>query len=130
MDSLEVEIARTGNEVWVKFQNFRTGTASKEVPAHERDSGNGSKNGRALARRATKCSEQTMPGRACGCKVWPAAILFAFCVQAITGFFLWVFYSPSEQTAWESVWFIQNKWPAAGCCARCTTTRPTCSWRC
>jgi len=41
-------------------------------------------------------------------KVWPAAIAFMFCVQAITGFFLWVYYSPSAQTAWESVYFIQH----------------------
>ena len=39
--------------------------------------------------------------------LWPAAILFAFCVQAITGFFLWAYYSPSAQTAWESVYFLQ-----------------------
>ncbi len=47
------------------------------------------------------------PGGACWCKVWPCAIAFAFCVQAITGFFLWVYYSPSEQTAWESVYYLQ-----------------------
>lgn len=58
---------------------------------------------------ATKCSEHTIPGRACGCKIWPATILFAFCVQAITGFFLWVYYSPSAQTAWGSVYYIQNE---------------------
>ena len=34
-------------------------------------------------------------------------MLFTFCVQAITGFFLWVYYSPSAQTAWESVYFLQ-----------------------
>jgi ubiquinol-cytochrome c reductase cytochrome b subunit len=58
---------------------------------------------------ATTCSEQAMPGRACACKIWPATILLAFCVQAITGFFLWLFYSPSVQSAWESVWFIQDQ---------------------
>ena len=31
----------------------------------------------------------------------------SFCVQAITGFFLWVYYSPSAETAWESVYFLQ-----------------------
>ena len=35
--------------------------------------------------------------------------MFAFCVQAITGFFLWVYYSPSAQTAWESVYYLQNE---------------------
>ena len=48
-----------------------------------------------------------MPGGACWCKVWPAAIFFLFCVQAITGFILWAYYSPSEQTAWESVYYVQ-----------------------
>ncbi len=41
-------------------------------------------------------------------RVWPAAIAFMFCIQAITGFFLWMYYSPSAQTAWESVYFIQH----------------------
>jgi ubiquinol-cytochrome c reductase cytochrome b subunit len=48
-----------------------------------------------------------VPGGACFCKVLPCTITFAFCVQAITGFFLWAYYSPSEQTAWESVYFLQ-----------------------
>ena len=50
-----------------------------------------------------------MPGGACWCKVWPCVIAFLFCVQAITGFFLWAYYSPSAQTAWESVYFLQNE---------------------
>jgi ubiquinol-cytochrome c reductase cytochrome b subunit len=49
----------------------------------------------------------TSPGGACCCKVWPCAIAIAFAVQAITGFFLWVYYSPSAQTAWESVYYLQ-----------------------
>ncbi|HUT09949.1 MAG TPA: c-type cytochrome [Thermoguttaceae bacterium] len=48
-------------------------------------------------------------GKVCVCKVWPATIFFAFCVQAITGFFLWMYYSPSAQTAWESVYFLQHE---------------------
>jgi ubiquinol-cytochrome c reductase cytochrome b subunit len=36
-------------------------------------------------------------------------LVFAFAVQAITGFFLWLAYSPSSQTAYESVWWIQNE---------------------
>ncbi len=47
------------------------------------------------------------PGGACCCKVWPCAIALAFAMQAITGFFLWVYYSPSAQTAWESVYYLQ-----------------------
>ena len=54
-----------------------------------------------------RLAESPVPGRACCCKVLPCTILFAFCVQAITGFFLWVYYSPSAQTAWESVYFLQ-----------------------
>ena len=53
------------------------------------------------------CLDLRIPGRACWCRVWPAAIGFAFCVQLITGFFMWMYYSPSAQTAWESVYFLQ-----------------------
>lgn len=53
------------------------------------------------------CLHARIPGRPCGCRVWPAAIGFALCVQVITGFFMWVYYSPSAQTAWESVYFLQ-----------------------
>jgi ubiquinol-cytochrome c reductase cytochrome b subunit len=54
-----------------------------------------------------RLAESPVPGRACFCKVLPCTIGFAFCVQAITGFFLWAYYSPSAQTAWESVYFLQ-----------------------
>jgi len=36
-------------------------------------------------------------------------LVFAFVVQAITGLFLWMAYSPSSQTAYESVWWIQYR---------------------
>lgn len=36
-------------------------------------------------------------------------LVFAFVVQAITGVFLWMGYSPSSQTAWESVYYIQHE---------------------
>ncbi|GAB6165256.1 hypothetical protein JCM19992_12560 [Thermostilla marina] len=36
---------------------------------------------------------------------------FLLCGQAITGFVLWAYYSPSAQTAWESVYFIQYEVP-------------------
>src|SRR5262249_18539589 len=36
-------------------------------------------------------------------------LVFAFVTQAITGIFLWMAYSPSSQTAYESVWYIQNE---------------------
>src|SRR6185295_7340820 len=40
--------------------------------------------------------------------VWGSTLVFAFSVQLITGLFLWTAYSPSVQTAWESVYFIQQ----------------------
>ncbi len=40
-----------------------------------------------------------------------AAILFGLIVQAITGLVLWMHYSPSAQTAWESVYYIQYELP-------------------
>jgi ubiquinol-cytochrome c reductase cytochrome b subunit len=41
--------------------------------------------------------------------VWGSTLVFAFSVQVITGIFLWMCYSPSSQTAWESVYFIQHE---------------------
>jgi ubiquinol-cytochrome c reductase cytochrome b subunit len=35
-------------------------------------------------------------------------LVFAFATQVITGLFLWMSYSPSSQTAWESVYYIQH----------------------
>lgn len=49
------------------------------------------------------------PGGARWRRVLPCVIAFLFCVQAITGFFLWVYYSPSSRTAWESVYYLQNE---------------------
>lgn len=54
-----------------------------------------------------KCAEGSVAGGVGWRHVWPATLLFLFIVQAITGFFLWMFYSPSTQTAWESVYYIQ-----------------------
>lgn len=50
-----------------------------------------------------------LPGGAGWMKVWPATILFTFFVQAVTGVILWMYYSPSAQTAWESVYYIQHE---------------------
>lgn len=36
-------------------------------------------------------------------------LVFAFMVQVVTGLFLWMAYSPSSQTAYESVWWIQYR---------------------
>lgn len=41
------------------------------------------------------------------CRFLPAMILFAFVLQAVTGVFLWAYYSPSAQSAWESLFFMQ-----------------------
>jgi ubiquinol-cytochrome c reductase cytochrome b subunit len=54
-----------------------------------------------------KIANAPLAGGACWCRSLPAAILFAFCIQAITGFFLWVYYSPGTQNAWESVYYLQ-----------------------
>jgi quinol-cytochrome oxidoreductase complex cytochrome b subunit len=48
-----------------------------------------------------------IPGGARWRYVWGSTLVFAFAVQVITGFFLWAGYSPSAQTAWESVYYIQ-----------------------
>lgn len=50
-----------------------------------------------------------IPGGARWRYVWGSTLLFAFTVQMITGFFLWCCYSPSSQTAWESVYYIQHE---------------------
>jgi len=36
-------------------------------------------------------------------------LVFAFVTQAVTGIFLWMAYSPSSQTAWESVYYIEHQ---------------------
>lgn len=41
--------------------------------------------------------------------VWGSTLVFAFTCQVITGIFLWMCYSPSSQTAWESVFYIQHE---------------------
>jgi ubiquinol-cytochrome c reductase cytochrome b subunit len=49
------------------------------------------------------------PGRSGWRGVLPCVAAFLFCVQAMTGFCLWTFYSPSAQTAWESVYYVQHE---------------------
>lgn len=55
------------------------------------------------------CLGVRLPGKPCVCRVWPSTIGFAFCVQVITGFCIWVYYSPSAQSAWESVYYLQHE---------------------
>jgi ubiquinol-cytochrome c reductase cytochrome b subunit len=50
-----------------------------------------------------------IPGGARWRYVWGSTLSFCFFVQVVTGFVLWAAYSPSAQTAWESVYYIQNR---------------------
>lgn len=52
---------------------------------------------------------ERVPGGARWRYVWGSTLVFAFSVQMITGLFLWMAYSPSAQTAWESVYYIQHE---------------------
>lgn len=54
---------------------------------------------------------ETIPGGPRWRHCWGKALLYTFFVQVITGIILWTGYSPSAQTAWESVYFIQNQMP-------------------
>ncbi len=50
---------------------------------------------------------EPIPGGAKWRYVWGSTLTFTFFVQVITGFCLWMAYSPSATTAWESVYYIQ-----------------------
>ncbi|MEK9772638.1 MAG: cytochrome b N-terminal domain-containing protein [Opitutae bacterium] len=50
---------------------------------------------------------EKVPGGARWRYVWGSCLTFAFFTQVVTGTLLWMFYSPSAQTAWESVYFLQ-----------------------
>lgn len=52
---------------------------------------------------------ENVPGGARWRYVWGSTLVFTFSVQMVTGLFLWMGYSPSAQTAWESVYYIQNE---------------------
>ena len=52
---------------------------------------------------------ENIPGGARWRYVWGSTLIFAFTVQMITGLCLWMCYSPSSQTAWESVYYIQHE---------------------
>ncbi len=51
---------------------------------------------------------ENIPGGSRWRYVWGSTLTFALAVQFITGIFLWMGYSPSSQTAWESVFYIQH----------------------
>lgn len=44
-------------------------------------------------------------------RLLPTMIVFAFLTQAITGILLWAHYSPSAQSAWESLFYMQYVLP-------------------
>ena len=50
---------------------------------------------------------ENIPGGARWRYVWGSTLSFALLIQFVTGIFLWMAYSPSSQTAWESVYYIQ-----------------------
>ena len=50
---------------------------------------------------------ENVPGGSRWRYVWGSTLTFTLVVQFITGVFLWMAYSPSSQTAWESVYYIQ-----------------------
>lgn len=50
---------------------------------------------------------EKVPGGARWRYVWGSTLVFCFVIQVVTGLFLWLAYSPSSQTAWESVYYIQ-----------------------
>ena len=52
---------------------------------------------------------ENIPGGARWRYVWGSTLVFCLTVQFMTGLFLWMAYSPSSQTAWESVYFIQHE---------------------
>lgn len=52
---------------------------------------------------------ENVPGGSRWRYVWGSTLTFALMMQFITGIFLWMAYSPSSQTAWESVFYIQHQ---------------------
>jgi ubiquinol-cytochrome c reductase cytochrome b subunit len=52
---------------------------------------------------------ERIPGGARWRYVWGSTLVFTFVLQMMSGLFLWTAYSPSAQTAWESVYYIQNE---------------------
>ena len=52
---------------------------------------------------------EPVPGGARWRYVWGSTLTFGLFVQIVTGLVLWSAYSPSSQTAWESVFYIQHE---------------------
>lgn len=54
---------------------------------------------------------ENVPGGSRWRYIWGSALTFCLAIQFITGIFLWMHYSPSVQSAWASVFYIQNVMP-------------------
>ena len=52
---------------------------------------------------------ERIPGGARWRYVWGSTLSFCFFVQILTGVVLWMAYSPSANSAWESVYYIQHE---------------------
>ena len=52
---------------------------------------------------------ERVPGGARWRYVWGSTLVFVFMLQVLTGFMLWMFYSPNTRGAWESVHYIQHE---------------------
>src|SRR5918992_1018239 len=51
---------------------------------------------------------EPIPGGSRWIYVTGSMLVCAFVTQVVTGMFLWMWYSPGSQNAWESVYYIQN----------------------
>lgn len=52
---------------------------------------------------------ENIPGGSRWIYVSGSMLVCAFITQVVTGFFLWMVYSPGTQNAWESVYYLQNE---------------------
>ena len=52
---------------------------------------------------------ENIPGGSRWIYVTGSMLVFAFITQAVTGIFLWMYYSPGSQNAWESVYYLQHE---------------------
>lgn len=64
-----------------------------------------------VVRLGRRCLYDPLPGGVAWRHCWVSVLLFTFFLQVVTGFFLLTGYSPSTQTAWESVFHLQFQTP-------------------
>ncbi len=53
-------------------------------------------------------AEHPLPRGAAWKRIIPALLLFSVVIQGLTGFVLFSYYTPSDHSAWESVYYLQN----------------------